>query len=250
MCDKALFDIICVFFVLLPLLAAAVSGQFGRASLGIASGTILSVGVAGTFIGNIQILARLDDPTALPAALSVSLLTSLYAALVKVVLDVVQSKKPAPAPVHPGPYGAVAAALCLVTFVCAIVLGTPVFTFVSALATALFVLGIALIALLGMGSGSRCIEGDIARFLPQVGLLILYASIVTVMPVLDDPSKIGPVMAWGLLGHFYCNVASLLIKLGLPHRIQERSDLADWLVFAASLFGVGLHMVLTVWAIS
>ncbi len=151
----ALFDIICVFFVLLPILAAAVSGQFGRASLGIASGTILSAGVAGTFIGNIQILARLDDPTALPAALSVSLLTSLYAALVKVVLDVVQSKKPAPAPVHPGPYGAVAAALCLVTFVCAIVLGTPVFTFVSALATALFVLGIALIALLGMGSEHR-----------------------------------------------------------------------------------------------
>ena len=76
--------------------------------------------------------------------------------------------------------------------------------------------------------------------------MILYASVVAVMPVLSDPSRIGPVLAWGLLGHFYCTVSSLLIKLGLPHRVPERSSLADWRWFAASLFGLSLHMALLV----
>ena len=144
---------------------------------------------------------------------------------------------------------AIATTICLATLVGAMVWGGRLLIFLDSLASGLFLLGTALIAAIGVRLGSRCIEGDLARFLPQLGLFILYASIVAVLPVLSDPSQIGPVIAWGFLGHLYCNVASLLIRLAAPHRIHAYSRLTDWLIFASSVGGVCLHMTLVVWTV-
>ena len=229
------------------LLAAAIAGRFGKGSLNVARGLILPAGLVGTLIGFVQMLQNMDDPLMIGPACSVALLTSLYAAICKVALDVGWNKEPNPeSPEH---YGIIGAVLWAAVIVAAMFMGSSIFDFINI--PALVLIGVALVIIGGVAKivGHPDIIALLTHYLPGFGALILFASIVDLLPNLVDPTTIGPIMAWGLLGALYCNLVAMLLQLTFPHRKLEQSLVSQWLVFGASLLGVATQMALVVLAL-
>jgi len=237
-----LFDLICLLFVVGALLAAGVAGRFHRDSLVVASRLVLPAGVAGTFIGAMQMLQNMEDPLKILPALSIAMLTALYAAVVKLILMIGWPKEPTPT--DPGVQGKLGAVLWFAVLVAAMLLGSPLVAWLDL--RALLLLAVSLVLVVGLSKLTHAQDDldALARYLPVIGLLILSASIVALLAILDDPSRLGPVMAWGLLGHLYCNVAAMLIHLVAPHRVETLPTVSQWLVFVASILGVALEMTL------
>lgn len=246
----ALLDFVSVLFICGALLAAAITGRFGRGTLTVARDILLPAGITGTFIGFIHLLQQMDEPTEIFPAISVGLLTALYAAILKWGLDIRLSASPGPTPSDPGLHGWLAATLWLIIVVAAILLGSPFIPFLDGWALAFFMLSTLSICGLTLASGHENIPAALARYLPGAGLLILYASLVAVLPALKNPSEIGPILAWGLLGHFYCYMLAIVLHLTHPHRMKPDSATSQWLVSFASIGGACLQMALVGVAIS
>jgi hypothetical protein len=245
----SLFDLPSLLVVVLGLLFAALSGRFTRASLTVMDAVVLPVGLVGTLIGLVQMLQQMDDPTKIGPAISLALYTALYAAFAKICLQARLTSKASPAPEDPGARGWVAVILLLIMLGSAIAMGCPLFTFVDVDAVVTLLLAMAIIAGVTRSAGHPDLLVSLARFLPFVGLFTLYLSLVELLPGLDDPSTIGPTLAWGLLGLLYANVLTLVLHLVFPHRVATPSTTTQWLTFGTALAGVVLQMGLTVYAV-
>ena len=210
---------------------------------------VLPVGLVGTLIGLVQMLQQMDDPTKIGPAISLALYPALYAAFAKICLQARLTSKASPAPEDPGARGWVAVILLLIMLGSAIAMGSPLPTFgkVSAVGTLAIALGI--IAGVAWSAGHTDLVASLTRALPSVGLFMLYLSLVALLPTLNDPPTIGPILAWGLLGLFYANVLTLVLHLVFPHRAAAPPTTSQWLTFGASLAGVVLQMGLTVYAV-
>ncbi len=168
-----LIDLISALFVCGALLAAAIAGHFSKGALPIARAMILPAGIVGTFIGFVQILQQMDDPMSIFPAVSIALLTTLYAALFKLGLDVRFSASPAPAPSDPGLRGWMAATLWLILVVGASLTGSPIIAFFDLWALVLLALSVLSICGLTLAAKDKNIPGALVRFLPGAGLFIL-----------------------------------------------------------------------------
>jgi hypothetical protein len=245
----SLFDLPSLLLVGLGLLFAALSGRFTRASLTVMDAVVLPVGLVGTLIGLVQMLQQMDDPTKIGPALSVAMHTALYAAFAKICLQARLASEASPAPEDPGARGWVAAILLLAMAGAAIVMGSPLFTFVSISAIGALAIALGIIVGVARSAGHTDLVASLAHSLPSVGLFMLYASLVALLPVLDDPPTIGPILAWGLLSLFYANVLTLVLYLVFPHRAAAPPTTSQWLTFGASLAGVVLQMGVCVYSI-
>ena len=227
------------------LLAAATSGRFGRASLTVANDIVLLGGLAATYIGLVTMLQSLDDPRAIGPALSVAMCTSLYAALVKFGLEVHLAGDRGTVEA-PGMHGWLAAGLALATLLAGVLVGSTVFAFLNFYSLLFLVLGAGTIVGLARVAGSTDVVGPLTRYLPFVGLLVLFGSILAMLRVLDNPASIGPFVAVGLLSHFYTNVTSMVLHLVRPDLAQPVRPVVQWLYWGCSLAGASLLMGLIV----
>jgi len=237
-----LLDAPCLAFVALALLAAALSGRAIKAPLTVVRATILPVGVAGTFIGFVSILVSLDDPSSLGLAVLVSLLPALYAAVIKLGVDVYagEAMEPIEGSLEPG--GLAAAAIWLALVGAAIVMSGHLSAMINFEAVVLFATIAAAITGLTRASGSEAYADRLARHMPYAGLLIFFVSTLFMLSDLSDPTKLGPMMAVGLLGHFHANAFAITLKLACPGVGSAESTLSQWLYWTASLAGIGIHV--------
>ncbi|MDP6931806.1 MAG: hypothetical protein QGG40_02775 [Myxococcota bacterium] len=243
-----LVDLPSLVIVAVPLLAAAISGRFGRASLVVADAIVLPVGLTATFIGLVQMLLQLDDPTEIGPAVSVAMYSSLYVAVVKFGLTVRLSGDRRPVE-DPGMHGWMAAGLTLLVLLAGMMLGSPLAAFFDLWSLGYLWLGAgAIVGLVWAGEGTNVIA-PLARYLPFVGLLVLFGSNVAILQVLDDPTSLGPIIAIGLLSHLYTNVTAIILNLVRPDLAEPNRPIVQWLYWGGSIAGVCVQLGLTVAAV-
>ena len=236
-----MIDLSALSFVALALAGAVVSGRFARSSLVVADAVVLPVGVTGTFIGVVQMLTHLDDPASIPVGFSVALLTSAYAALLKFCLGIALGERPECPTESAGWHGWLGASIWVGTFGCAAAMGTDdVSVFWNLDALLLFGVALAVVAGLTRASGSTAYWSRWARYLPFVGLGILFSSFVVLLRHLSDPPSMGPVLAVGLLSHLYCTGFAVVLNLARPDLVEPVPQISRWLYWAGSLAGVAL----------
>lgn len=244
-----LADLGALLFVAGAILAAAVAGGFGRPASRLADRIILPAGIAGTFIGVIHMLQVLDDPASLPEGLAIALLTSLYAAVVKLGLGIYRvdnGESPAPAT---GAKGTAGALVLVVVVAGAMTMGSGPRAFFSLPAVVIVALGVAMTVGLTKVSSARAYVDRLIRFLPGVGLLILFGSSVALLRRADDASAMGPILAVGLLGHLYATLVWMLVSLLRPELVDSPRESSGWLHYAASLAGVAGMMAAVIGAL-
>ncbi len=232
----SLVDLGSLVFIVGVVLAAAITGGFGRASAVVVDKVVLPAGVTGSFIGVVAMLHNLDDPRAIWPAVSVALLTALYASIIKFGLTLYLGDGEREA--QPRGKGVLGALVWLALVVAAAFMGGSPHGFVNFPALLLVGLGVVAIAAGARASGWPACADRIARFLPGLGLLILFGSFVAILPTLDNPKSLGPVMA-GLLGHLYATVLAVTVNLLHPERVSAPREASPWLFWAASLAGLG-----------
>jgi len=228
-----------VCFLVVTLLGAILSGHSANASAMTARAVVLPAGIVGTLIGVIAVLANMSDPAAIAPAMARALLPALYAAIVKLGLDVYISEQPAEVRRPVLPLSAAGVVLWIVAVVVMVVMNTGGFVTVVNLgamaATVISILGILGFA---VASGRGALLDRLARHLPHAGLVIFMVGLVGVLHSIDDPSAVGPHVALALLGLLYTTVLSVSLKLVRPDQITFEPSTSQWLFWAASLLGV------------
>ena len=222
-------------FVLLALLAACIAGRFRRCSLSVANAIILPAGIAGTSIGFMSILANLEDPAAISGAVFVACLPTFYAAIIKFCLGMVVTEDKGE---NPGAAGAAGSVVWMVLIGLAIGLSDNFLLYVDPLAFIFFLLFVVITGVLTLTFKKRAIIDHLVRLVPCAGLIMLYSGALQLLLRLDDVSFIGPLIAFGLLGHFYCILFSVWLNLIRPDLVEPGKDLSRWMYWGASLLGI------------
>jgi len=237
----ALFDLPAYLFVVLaafvpPILLLGCSRQ----ALRLSGDIVLPVGFLGTMVGLVQLLQMMDDPRAIGPAVSVALLTSVYAIGFKLLLDLLPEDQEAVVAV---PFGKRAAAggFFLAVLLTAICMGSGLGIFFDVRAIAFVLVGALLIAGLAKSFGSAPVEG-LVRQLPTLAVLILSSSLLAMVSQLNDPRQIGPTIAWGFLGALYASSAAVLVRLLALNHVERPVSGGQWGAFAALNVGACVVM--------
>jgi len=210
---------------------------------------VIPIGLVGTCIGLVNMLVNLDNPALLWPALSKALSCVVYAAIIKLCIDMYPAETVAS---HDelGKHGWFAALLWLLLVVGVMAFSGSVAHYISAPAAGVLLLVVMLIVILTKAAGSADHVSQSLRFVPLAGLLTMIVSQVFILGVLHDPSLIGPAMAVGLLSLFYGNVFAVAVTLVRPDLIDEQLQMARWWYWAASLVTIVLSLVLVKVAMS
>ncbi|MDE0882399.1 MAG: hypothetical protein OSB21_07390 [Myxococcota bacterium] len=232
-----------IYLLLATVLACFLAGSTPQHCGRLLSAIVLPVGTIGTFVGFISILSSMEDPSHLVAAVTSTLPTALYAAILKIAVDVY-----APAPLPPDESSnskqtRLAAIVGLGAF-----LG---FSFQTVGALFLIVdfgvfgvLGFSAIIIVGLNKlagNSTTAAGVLVETLPKVGLLGLVYSVFALPLAMSDPTRVGPFMAFGLLIHVYANLFAVTFKLARPELSSAESPVAHWLHWSAALGCIGAY---------
>ena len=222
-------------FILLALLAACISGRFRRDSLNVANAIILPAGIVGTSISFISILANLEDPAMVAGAVFVACLPTFYAAIIKFCFGMVVSAEKR---VDPGAAGGLGSVVWMVLIGSAIAYKGTFLQYINPLAFGFFLLSVVITGGLTRASKKHAMIDPLVRLVPCAGLIMLYSGILLLLLRLDDASRMGPVMAFGLLGHLYCILFSVWLNLLRPDLVEPGKDLSRWMYWGASLLGI------------
>jgi hypothetical protein len=204
---------------------------FNRQALRLVGAIVLPVGFLGTMIGMVQMLQQMDDATAIGPAVSVALLTSVYAIGFKLLLDLLPEDEH-PVRVVSFAKSAVAGCVLLAVVLAAICMGSKLEVFWDVRAAGSLAVGALLIAGLAQSFGSAPLDG-LVRQLPTLAVLILASSLLIVFTQLNAPREIGPTMAWGFLGALYASLAAVLVRLLALSHVERPARRSQWGAFAA-----------------
>lgn len=240
-----LFDFHSLIFVLLAAFVPPVLLLgFRKQALRLAGEIVLSVGFLGTMIGMVQMLQQMGGPSALGPAISVALLTSIYAIGIKLMLDLLHDPQEEIAKVSKS-RGIAASAAFLTVVLAAMLLGSGLRVFVSLTAVVLVVLGGLLIAGFSKSFGIAPLQG-LVRQLPTMAVLVLLASCVCILSNLHELNQIGPIIAWGFLGAFYAILGNVSLRLYSPNQLKAPAATGQWGVFGTLNAGALVVMALVV----
>ena len=243
----ALIDLPSLFIVVLTAVVPSLI-LFGvrRRAIEMAGELLLFSGVLGLLVGFVQMLAQMDAPSVLAPAISVALLTCLYAMFFKILIECI------PGEAKPGPSVGMgrrlaAAGVYVGAFLLGMSSGGPLEHFVNLEAIGWLVLGGMLIAGLSKSFGAEPLD-SLSKQLPVWSLVVALSSVVFLLQCLEDLYAIGPVMAWGLLGCIYCLMAASMIRIVCVDSTQAWSNSRQWGVFASVLFWA-VGMMFGIWMI-
>jgi len=233
------------------ILAAGIAGRFGTGTVGLVRACALPVGFIGTTIGLVQMLQKLDDPTRIGPALTIAFLASIYAVACKGLLEFNWPDGTAPVPSSSPAWSGLACILWTALVFGAIVSGAPVLAFLNLQAIGATLCTLAAIITLGRGQDPKHWAHRVAVSAPRAGLFFLYLSTVATVFWADDPSRIGPYLAFGLLSYLYLLLTSLFVVLICPAQV-DLDEMARGLgsSLLGHLFGLALPMLAVVWALA
>ena len=110
--------------------------------------------------------------------------------------------------------------------------------YVNPLSFVFFLLSVVITVGLTLASKKGAMIDHLVRLVPCAGLIMLYSGVLLLLLRLDDVSRLGPVMAFGLLGHLYCILFSVWLNLLRPDLVEPGKDLSRWMYWGASLLGI------------
>ena len=223
------FDLPSLLFILCPALAAAVSAGFRQDSWPRVSAVLLPVGQVGMAIGLMHMLAKMDNPEHFWPAFFVATLTVVYAVAMKLGVQTIIPQKEGLLPSAPtGQLGYGALVVFGTAVLAAIVMHGELLNFID-MSAILWVGGATALAYFLPGQVQRVgFLPAITRILPWTGILAMIVALAAFWILRDDPSKVGPWMAFGLLSYIYTNliwVGAILLK---PTRAQRNGDSFQW----------------------
>ena len=211
-------------FILLPIIAAIVSGGISIHGVHLVRHIIAQVSVIGMLIGLVIMLGSMSDPDSLGPAFATMLIVLLYGTIVYGLASAILSAKPdAPVSSHPPYRRAIACAVFLVTL--AVAIGNNLSAFVYDQSIIFLTLSLIILYAILKASKSETISEALAHYLPYVGLIGFLMGVIGVLGNLSDPKAIGPALAFACLSLLYSNIASVLIKLAKPSVIENKDPL-------------------------
>jgi hypothetical protein len=217
-------DLNSIIFILVPIIAAIISGGISIHGVHLVRHIIAQVSVIGMLIGLVIMLGNISDPDSLGPAFAVMLLVLLYGTIVYGLASAILSAEPdAPVSSHPPYRRAIACAVFLVTLAMAI--GNNLSAFVHVLSIIFLTLSLIILYAILKASKSETIFEALAHYLPYVGLIGFLMGVIGVLGNLSDPKAIGPALAFACLSLLYSNIASVLIKLAKPSVIENKDPL-------------------------
>jgi hypothetical protein len=211
-------------FILLPIIAAIVSGGISIHGVHLVRHIIAQVSVIGMLIGLVIMLGNMSDPDSLGPAFAVMLLVLLYGTIVYGLSSALLSAKPdAPVSSHPPYRRAIACAVFLLAL--AVAIGPSLSAFFDIPSIILLTGSLTILYAILKATKSETISEALAHYLPYVGLIGFLMGVIGVLGNLSDPKAIGPALAFACLSLLYSNIASVLIKLAKPSVIENKDPL-------------------------
>jgi hypothetical protein len=211
-------------FILLPIIAAIISGGISIHGVHLVRHIISQVSVIGMLIGLVIMLGNMSDPDSLGPAFATMLIVLLYGTIVYGLASAILSAKPdAPVSSHPPYRRAIACAVFLVALAWAI--GNNLFAFVDMPSIILLTGSLTILYAILKATKSETISEALAHYLPYVGLIGFLMGVIGVLGNVSDPKAIGPALAFACLSLLYSNIASVLIKLAKPSVIENKDPL-------------------------
>jgi hypothetical protein len=217
-------DLISIIFILVPIIAAIVSGGISIHGVHLVRHIIAQVSVIGMLIGLVIMLGNMSDPDSLGPAFAVMLLVLLYGTIVYGLSSALLSAKPdAPVSSHPPYRRAIACAVFLLAL--AVAIGPSLSAFFDIPSIILLTGSLTILYAILKATKSETISEALAHYLPYVGLIGFLMGVIGVLGNLSDPKAIGPALAFACLSLLYSNIASVLIKLAKPSVIENKDPL-------------------------
>ncbi len=211
-------------FILLPIIAAIVSGGISIHGVHLVRHIIAQVSVIGMLIGLVIMLGNMSDPDSLGPAFATMLIVLLYGTIVYGLASAILSAKPdAPVSSHPRYRRAIACAVFLLAL--AVAIGPSLSAFFDTPSIIFLTLSLIILYAILKASKSETIFEALAHYLPYVGLIGFLMGVIGVLGNLSDPKAIGPALAFACLSLLYSNIASVLIKLAKPSVIENKDPL-------------------------
>ncbi len=217
-------DLISIIFILVPIIAAIISGGISIHGVHLVRHIIAQVSAIGMLIGLVIMLGNMSDPDSLGPAFATMLLVLLYGTIVYGLASAILSAKPdAPVSSHPPYRRAIACAVFLVTLAAAI--GNNLSAFFDIPSIILLTGSLTILYAILKATKSETISEALAHYLPYVGLIGFLMGVIGVLGNLSNPKAIGPALAFACLSLLYSNIASVLIKLAKPSVIENKDPL-------------------------
>ena len=216
-------DLISIIFILVPIIAAIISGGISIHGVNLVRHIIAQVSVIGMLIGLVIMLGNMSDPDSLGPAFAVMLLVLLYGAIVYGLATALLNTKP-DSPVSSQPPYRRAIACAVFMLILAVAMGNLRW-FVDIPSIILLTGSLTILYAILKATKSETISEALAHYLPYVGLIGFLMGVIGVLGNLSDPKAIGPALAFACLSLLYSNIASVLIKLAKPSVIENKDPL-------------------------
>ena len=223
--NPELLDLPSLNFILLPIIAAMVSGGISIHGVNLVRHIIAQVSVIGILIGLVIMLGNLSDPAAVGPALGVMLLVLLYGAIVYGLATALLNTKP-DAPVSSQPPYRRAIACAVFLLIVALGMGNSLPAFVDPSSIIFLTLSLIIIYAILKASKIKTIFEALAHYLPHTGLIGFLMGVIVMLGNMSDPKAIGPAMAFACLSLLYSNIASVLLKLAKPSVVENENPLS------------------------
>jgi len=216
-------DLVSLNFILLPIIAAIISGGISIHGVHLVRHIIAQVSVIGMLIGLVIMLGSMSDPDSIGPAFAVMLLVLLYGAIVYGLATALLNTKPdAPVSSQPPYRRAIACAVFLLAL--AVAMGNLP-AFVDMPSIILLTGSLTILYAILKATKSETISEALAHYLPYVGLIGFLIGVIGVLNNWSEPRAIGPALAFAFLSMLYSNIASVLIKLAKPSVIENKDPL-------------------------
>ena len=211
-------------FILLPIIAAIISGGISIHGVHLVRHIIAQVSVIGMLIGLVIMLGSMSDPDSIGPAFAVMLLVLLYGAIVYGLATALLNTKPdSPVSSQP-PYRRAIACAVFMLGLAAAMGNLPAFVDIPSI----IFLTLSLIILYAIlkATKTETISEALAHQLPYVGLIGFLMGVIDMLGNMSDPRAIGPAIAFACLTLLYSNIASVLLKLAKPSVIENKNPLS------------------------
>ncbi len=218
-------DLTSLIFILLPIIAAMVSGGISIHGVNLVRHIIAQVSVIGILIGLVIMLGNLSDPAALGPAFAIMLLVLLYGAIVYGLSTALLNAKP-DAPVSSQPPYRRAIACAVFLLIVGMGMGNSLPGFVDLPSIIFLTLSLIIIYAILKASKSETIFEALAHYLPHIGLIGFLMGVIIALGNINDPRAIGPAIAFACLSLLYSNTASVLLKLAKPSVVENENPLS------------------------
>ena len=240
---EAFIDLKTIALVLVPLLAFGFAHSFSKTGWALIADLSQPIGVVVTLIANVGMLQNMSDPKSLPLAISISLLSIIYAIIISGLTSSGDND-------HSDLYSSgtkkgVATLITLGILLWGMDAAAGLDAFLSLEAVVSVFVGILLFILTNRLLRNSASVGWGQRLL-GIGMVFFIAGSIGMLANLDNPKAIGPAMAWGILSLFYCLLLLIFGRLWFPALISDsnRNLRTDFLSFTLP-FLIGFSFQLT-----